>query len=160
MLLNRYKMHYTQVYSLMHVQNSKNLIAPLTVERPLLRYQFRAGYLVEGMGWRGSTRGSSRGETRAAAPRRVARQQQLGHSGSAHTTHQLCTRSLPDTRFSIISIFNWASRSLKICLQRCFTRTLFVLRDDLCSSTVILNVNIIRDVCVFFSYQKIPSLSN
>lgn len=94
--------------------------ASVTVERPLLRCRFRAGYLVRERGWRGG-----RQVARAAQPR-VARQRQLGHSGPAPAAHQLCTRSLPDTRFSITSIFNWASRSWKMYLNRHVLRELYL----------------------------------
>lgn len=84
----------------------------MTVERPLLKCRFRAGYLVRsevarwycGLGrWRPLVGSPSNGNW--VTPGLPA-------------AHQLCTRSLLDTRFSITSIFNWASRSWKMCLNR------------------------------------------
>lgn len=51
--------------------------ASVTVERPLLRCRFRAGYLVRGCG------AAAAGEAGVGGQPRVARQRQLGHSGPA-----------------------------------------------------------------------------
>lgn len=115
----------------------------MSVERPLLRCRFRAGYLVRvgRRGWKVA------GAGQAASPG-VARQRQLGHSGPA--THQLYTRSLPDTRFSITSIFNWASRSWKCVWPGLyFMRTLFEFRNMLLYWTTVNSSKIMIKILVY-----------